>query len=274
MPDTERTTAAAPQAPPLRVVDAPPEGWRRARLVVAYDGSWFHGFAANDGVTTVQGVLEEAIGRVLRVPVSLVGAGRTDAGVHARAQVVSLDVPADGLDLERLKRSVNELCGPAVAVRSADLAPDDFHARFSAAWRHYRYTIWNDPAPDPFWAGRAWHVGHPLDLDVLRLACDPLIGEHDFSSFCKRPRGNDASMVRRVTQAGWRAPGDGRLLFDIRATAFCHSMVRSLVGTLVDVGRGKLRAGDVNAILRARSRSFAGPVAPAHGLCLWEVGYS
>jgi len=151
MPDSERTGAAAPQAPPLRVVEAPPPGWVRLKLLVAYDGSGFHGFASNDGVTTVQGVLEEAIGRVLRTPVSLVGAGRTDAGVHARAQVVSLDAPAERLDLGRLRRSVNELGGPAVVVRRAELAPDSFHARFSASWRHYRYTVWNDVAPDPFW---------------------------------------------------------------------------------------------------------------------------
>jgi tRNA pseudouridine38-40 synthase len=274
VPDTQRTHAAAPEAPPLRVVAAPPEGWVRLKLVVAYDGAPFHEFAANPAVTTVQTRLEEALGRVLRVPVSVVGAGRTDAGVHARAQVVSLDAPATGLDLGRLQRSVNELCGPAIAVRSAEVVPDSFHARFSASWRRYRYTIWNDAAPDPFWAARAWHVPTPLDLGVLRLACDPLVGEHDFSAFCKRPKGaEEVSLVRRVIESGWAVPGDGRLVFDIRATAFCHSMVRSIVGTLVDVGRGRLRAGEVRGILRSRLRANAGSVAPAHGLCLWEVGY-
>jgi tRNA pseudouridine38-40 synthase len=256
------------------VVAPPPPGWVRLRLVVAYDGAPFHGFAANEGVTTVQGTLEDALGRVLRAPVSVVGAGRTDAGVHARGQVVSLDAPADRLDLHRLQRSLNELCGPAIAVRSVARAEPDFHARFSACWRRYRYTVWNDAAPDPFWAPRAWHVAAPLRLDVLRLACDPIIGEHDFSSFCRRPRGSeDRSMVRRVLDASWRDVGDGRLVFEIRATAFCHAMVRSLVGTLVDVGRGRRSAGEVRGILQARARSVAGQVAPAHGLCLWDVGY-
>jgi tRNA pseudouridine38-40 synthase len=117
-------------------------------------------------------------------------------------------------------------------------------------------------------------VAARLPLDVLRLACDPLIGEHDFSSFCRRPRGGEElSMVRRVLDASWREIGDGRLVFEIRASAFCHSMVRSLVGTMVDVGWGRRSAGEVRGILQARTRSLAGQVAPAHGLCLWDVGY-
>jgi tRNA pseudouridine38-40 synthase len=131
--------------------------------------------------------------------------------------------------------------------------------------------------PDPFLAATSWHVAPPLDLRAMQAACDPLIGEHDFSSFCRRPKGEpDASLTRRVLDARWEpdpAAGDGVLRFWIEATAFCHQMVRSITGTLVDVGLGKRHAADVMAALQARDRSAAGPVAPPHGLCLWEVVY-
>ena len=250
-------------------------------MTVAYDGAAFHGFAANDGVRTVQGELVGALERVLRRPggVVLAGAGRTDAGVHARGQVVSFDAPID-TDLARVQRSVNGICGPALVVRDAAWAADDFDARFSARWRHYRYIVHNAPLPDPLLARTAWHVPAELDLATMRLGCDPLIGEHDFTSFCRKPRPGprDAelgppSLVRRVISAEWQVADDDCLRFEIRANAFCHNMVRSIVGTLVDVGRGRRRAGELAGILRARDRSGAGVVAPPHGLCLWEVGY-
>lgn len=276
--DPDLTSTAPPGAPSARpMVAAPPSGQVRLRLTVAYDGAGFHGFASNEGVATVQGTLTAALSTVLRAPVEITGAGRTDAGVHARGQVVSFDAPAAGLDLVRLQRSVNALCGPAIAVREAIVAPDDFDARFSARWRRYRYTVLATTWPDPFLAGTAWHVGVPLHLAELRLAADPLVGEHDFSSFCRRPKlaagAFPVSLVRRVLDARWDDLGDGRLCFEIRATAFCHTMVRSIVGTLVDVGRGRRRAGEVLGIVRGRDRAAAGPVAPPHGLCLWDVGY-
>jgi tRNA pseudouridine38-40 synthase len=241
-------------------------------MTVAYDGSAFHGFAENDGVPTVAGTLRAAIERIVRGPVELAGAGRTDAGVHARAQVVSVDLPADA-DLDRVQRSVNRMCGPAVVVGDIEPAADDFHARFSAQWRRYRYRVLNRPWPDPLLAATTWHVPVPLRLDALRLACDPLIGEHDFSSFCRRPKGDEAPLVRRVLDASWADDGDGLLVFEIRATAFCHQMVRSIVGTLVEVGEGRRHAGEILGILRARDRRAAGQVAPPHGLVLWDVGY-
>jgi tRNA pseudouridine38-40 synthase len=246
---------------------------QRVRLVVAYDGGAFHGFAENAGVATVAGSLREAIERVLGVPVELVGAGRTDTGVHAWGQVVSFDAP-EGADLGRLMRSTNGLCGPAIVVRAAEVAPASFDARFSAKWRLYRYTVLNRPVPDPFLAATSWHVTTPLDITGMRLGCDPLVGEHDFTSFC-RARKTDApvSLTRRVLEAAWTDAGDGVLRFEIRATAFCHQMVRSIVGLLVDVGRGRRHAGDVLATIRARDRAVAGQPAPPHGLCLWEVGY-
>jgi tRNA pseudouridine38-40 synthase len=252
----------------------------RARLIIAYDGAPFRGFAPNPGVRTVMGDLAAAMEKVLRRPVDLTGAGRTDAGVHGWGQVVSCDLPA-GCDLADLARRLNKLCAPSIAVREAAWAAPDFDARFSATYRHYRYEIWNSPAPNPLLAGRAWWVPQPLALWAMRAACDPLLGEHDFSSFCRRPPlrkdAPDApppSMVRRVLATRWAQLEDpAHLRFEIRATAFCHQMVRSIVGTLVEVGTGKLSPADVRAILVARDRSVAGQVAPPHGLVLWEVGY-
>lgn len=248
-------------------------------LVVAYDGSGFHGFARQADVATVQGALEDALARVLRMEVdqlATVGAGRTDAGVHAWGQVVSFDAP-EGTDPARLQRALNSLLGPTLVVREATEVGADFDARHSAHWRAYRYTVCNRDVPDPFRARTAWWVPRPLELAPLRLACDPLIGERDFASFCRRapdrPDGTPASTTRRVLDARWVDEGHGILRFDIRANAFCHQMVRSIVGTLVDVGLGKRRPGDLTGILAARDRSAAGAVAPPEGLCLWEVGY-
>jgi len=251
---------------------------RRARMTVAYDGSSFHGFAPNPGVSTVAGALGEAIATVVRQPVELTGAGRTDAGVHAWGQVVSADLPAD-CDLEDLQRRLNKLLAPAIAVRDVCWPAGDFDARFSAVWRHYRYDVWNAPTPNPLLAGRAWFVPQPLGGWAMQAACDPLIGEHDFTSFCRRPKVDDGtpepSLVRRVISARWSCldDDDHHLRFEIRANAFCHQMVRSIVGTLVDIGLGKASPGDVRGILVARDREAAGQVAPPYGLTLWEVGY-
>jgi tRNA pseudouridine38-40 synthase len=252
---------AAPSGPLVRV-----------RLLVAYHGAGFHGFAPNRQVRTVGGVLTEALERVVGQTVVLTCAGRTDTGVHAWGQVVHVDLPED-TDLVALQRSLNRMLGPEVVVRSLGEAPDDFDARRSATARRYRYTVLNRPVPDPFLAATAWHVADPLDLRAMRLACDPLIGEHDFSAFCRRPEGEGHSMVRRVLSADWVDLGDGLLRFDIEASAFCHQMVRSIVGTLVWMGLGKLPPGEMAAILRSGDRSQARQPAPPHGLCLWEVVY-
>jgi tRNA pseudouridine38-40 synthase len=247
----------------------------RLRLTVAYDGAPYRGFAANAGVATVGGSLGEALSRVLGHPVELVVAGRTDAGVHARANVVHVDTRA-GVDLHRLQRALNRLLRPTIAVIDVDEAPPGFDARRSAVSRTYRYTVLNRPAPDPLLAPTSWHVEEPLDLAGMRLAADPLIGEHDFTSFCRRPKrpdGEEASLVRRVRDATWTDAGEGVLVFEITASAFCHQMVRSVVGTLVDVGLGRLHAGDVLGVLRARDRHAAGRLAPPQGLVLWSVAY-
>lgn len=249
----------------------------RVRATVAYHGAGFRGFAAQPGQRTVAGVLAEALERTLRHPVTITCAGRTDAGVHAWGQVISFDAAAepggDKLDLGAVQRSVNKQLHAEVVIRDIAEASPDFDARRSATGRRYRYTVLNRTEPDPFLAGTAWHVEAPLDVRTMRLACDPVIGEHDFSSFCRKPPDPEAVMVRRVRSADWRVLEDGLLRFEIEASAFCHQMVRSLVGTMVDVGTGRKKAGDMAWILRARDRALTSGPAPPHGLCLWEVQY-
>jgi tRNA pseudouridine38-40 synthase len=170
-------TPPAPRGPVVRV-----------RMTVAYLGTKYRGFAAQPGVPTVGGALIDALSTVLRHPVDLTCAGRTDAGVHAWGQVVSFDA-AEGADPVELQRRVNKLVGPDVVVRDVALGPDGFDARRWATGRAYRYTVVNRPVADPFLTPLAWHVEEPLDLRAMQLACDPLIGEHDFTSFCRRPPG-------------------------------------------------------------------------------------
>jgi len=267
-PPRSARTPAAPSTPATL-------GVARVRALVAYDGSGFHGMAVNVGVATVAGVLTEVLERVLRHRVVLAVAGRTDKGVHAQGQVVTFDAAIDESDLPALARAINAQCGPEIVVRHLAVVDPGFDARFSARARSYRYTVLNRPVPDPFLARTSWWVPAPLDLASLRLGCDPLIGPHDFSSFCRRPKGAgaDGSLVRNVTDARWHDLGEGVLRFDITATAFCHQMVRSIVGTLVEVGRGKRRAGEMMGVLHACDRAAVTTIAPPQGLCLWSVRY-
>jgi tRNA pseudouridine38-40 synthase len=264
---------------------APPQGpLVRLRLTVAYLGTGFHGIAPQPQQRTVGGELVRALMIILRLssrpPITV--AGRTDAGVHAWGQVVHVDIserdlPPDGL--VKVHRSLTKLLGPEIVVRTLDVAPEGFDARFSATARRYRYTLLTTPQPDPFRHQITWHVPQPLDLATLRLASDAFLGEHDFSSFCRPPRGvEEASLVRRVTDTRWVVPDESSstgdtLRFEIEANAFCQQMVRSIVGFLVECGRGRRSPGEVLSVLAARRRGDAGPVAPPHGLCLWKVRY-
>ena len=252
----------------------------KLKATVAYDGSGFHGFAPNPGVPTVTGALEAALETIFGEPIPIMGAGRTDKGVHARGQVIHFEVPEmirrNAVEPSKLERSINGLCGPAIIVRDIDRVPDDFHARFSANWRRYRYRVLTSRHPDPL-RPHAWHVWKPLDLEAMQRASGFFIGEHDFSSFCKRPDvGPDAHeklMDRTVLAAEWREADDDMLEFWIQASAFCHQMVRSIVGTLVNIGAGEFAPDDVPGMLDARDRKAAGDVAPPHGLTFWEVHY-
>jgi tRNA pseudouridine38-40 synthase len=259
---------------------APADEPRILRLVVAYDGTDFRGFAAQRDTRTVAGELAIVLAKLLRTApdaLQLTCAGRTDTGVHAWGQVVSLPIGAGvgaGVDLDpdKVARAVSAQLGPEVVVRDATWAEPGFHARHSASWRLYRYTVVNRPVPDPFLARTSWWVPEPLDLRVLRMAADPLLGAHDFAAFCRKGPAGSTTM-RRVFDSSWQDLGDGVLRYEIRANAFCRRMVRSIVGTLVDAGAGKLRPSDLLRILRSGDRNAAGRVAPPAGLTLWDVGY-
>jgi tRNA pseudouridine38-40 synthase len=246
-------------------------GPSRCRLVVAYDGTGFHGFAEQANVRTVGGTLRRTIEKVTRHDAPLTYAGRTDTGVHAWGQVVAFDA-TPGLDPWRVQSALNGILAPEIVVRSAEIVDPSFDPRRGAEWRTYRYTILNRPVPDPFLARYSWWVPEVLDVKLLRLAADPFLGEHDFAAFCRKGQ-EGSTTTRRVLESCWEDRGDGVLVYRVRATAFCWQMVRSIVGTLVEVGHARKRPGDIMTILRARDRAAAGQLAPPHGLCLWEVAY-
>jgi tRNA pseudouridine38-40 synthase len=216
-------------------------------------------------------VLTDALGRVLRLPVALTVAGRTDAGVHATGQVASADLPAD-LDTARLVRRLARLLPPDVRVRAVTAAPAEFDARFAALRRHYRYRVATAPwGADPLRARDTLAWPHPLDLDAVTAASAGLLGEHDFAAFCRRREG--ATTVRALQRLDWTRRPDGVVEAAVTADAFCHSMVRSLVGALLDVGRGRRDVGWPAALLHRPARAAEVAVAPAHGLTLVGVDY-
>ena len=207
--------------------------------------------------------------QLVRVPVRTAGAGRTDAGVHAAGQVVSFEAP-DGTDPAWLAARLNKRLAPEIAIRDAAAVPDSFDARHSARRRAYEYRLYRSAAPDPFLDRFTVHMPDGLDLPAMRSAAKAFIGEHDFSSFCRKGEG---SLVRRVRSVTIVTPAQGHLTIRVVADSFCHQMVRSLAGFLIDVGRGKRPAGDARTAMSARDRASAGPVAPAKGLILLTVTY-
>lgn len=253
-------------------------GRTRVCLRLGYHGGFFRGFAENPGVRTVAGDLRVKLEKVYRQPIVLTCAGRTDAGVHARDQAVTFDVVDRLVEPARLRKSLNSFLAPAVVVRSVEVVDPRFDARYAAMWRRYRYTILNQALQDPFMADYAWWVHEDLDVEAMRQAASRLVGLHDFATFCRRPDTPNATLVRRLLLADWavKETGEGRppvLQLDIAASAFCHQMVRSIVGFCVDIGRGHFRLDQVDGILAGQNRDLLGNVAPPHGLSLWEVGY-
>lgn len=242
------------------------------RLDLAYDGSDFRGWArqGDPRIRTVQGELEAVLSDVLQDDVRLRVAGRTDAGVHARGQVASFEasgrVPAEGL-----QDAINGALAPEVVCLRAGVAPPGFDARFSATAREYRYRIDVGHVPDPFDARFVWHRPGVPALAAIRRAARHLIGEHDFTSFCRHP-GAARSTIRRIDRLSVMRHGD-RLEIGVRANAFLHQMVRAIVGTLVLVGDGKIEPGAVLQLLGNRDRRGTGNLAPANGLTLEQVIY-
>ena len=267
-PGPARPSVERPDPPGVR--DPGPDGAvRRLRLVVAYDGGPFSGFARQREQRTVQGDLEAALERLAKRPVTTVGAGRTDAGVHARGQVVHADVPAR-LDPERVRRALNGRLKPEITVREVAWAPPGFDARHSARRRTYVYRIDDSGDPDPLLRGFVLAWPRPLDLHRMREAAGPLVGEHDFAAFCRGRAG--ATTTRRLRSLGIRRR-KGLVEVRLVADAFCWQMVRGIVGHLLLVGDGRRDPASTVAVLAAADRSRAGNIAPAHGLVLESVTY-
>ena len=245
------------------------------RLDMSYDGAGFHGYARQPGLRTVQGELEQALSRVLGgISFTTEAAGRTDAGVHARQQVVAVSWergPGEPPAPDRLAGSLSKLLAPEITVFRAAPAPAGFSARFDAVRRTYRYRILNREFPDPLRRHIAWHVKHPLDVEAMNQAVEHLRGEHDFASFCRRAEGR--STVRKVESAVWSSRPDDMLRFEISASAFCHQMVRSITAWSVEVGRGRRPPESTPAVLAAQDRATAAGAAPPQGLTLWQVDY-
>ncbi|MGY2873332.1 tRNA pseudouridine38-40 synthase [Marmoricola sp. URHA0025 HA25] len=254
----------------------------RLRIDLAYDGAGFHGWARQDGLRTAQGDLEEALDTVLRTSGSrLTVAGRTDTGVHARGQVAHVDLEAQLLEAaisrgadtaeEALLRRLNGVLDTDVRVHRVSAAPAGFDARFSAVWRRYCYRIADAPqAVDPLRRGHVLAWARPLDLGRMNEASALLLGEQDFASFCKRREG--ATTIRSLLDLSWDRV-HGVVEATVRADAFCHNMVRSLVGCLIAVGDGRRGTEWPAHVLARRERDPAVTVAHAHGLTLEEVGY-
>jgi tRNA pseudouridine38-40 synthase len=248
----------------------------RVRLDLSYDGAAFSGWAAQPGRRTVEGVLSETLGHVLRLPapVRLTVAGRTDSGVHARGQVAHADLPADVWEAhaDAASRRLSRALPPDLRVRSVAVAADGFDARFSALWRRYAYRICDDPArADPLRRhDTLWNPRH-LDLDAMNEAAALLLGEHDFAAFCRKREG--ATTVRALRRLEWARDVDGVAVGCVVADAFCHNMVRALVGALLPVGEGSRPVSWPAQVLAAAARDPAVRVVPAHGLSLEEVRY-
>ena len=245
----------------------------RRRIDLRYDGTQFHGWARQDGLRTVQGAFEEALRTVLRVaaPPVVTCAGRTDTGVHARGQVAHVDLETDMTGRELLRR-LNGVLPEDVVVTAVTEAPEGFDARFSALARRYVYRLCDDPvAWDPLRRKEVLRVGRPLDVDLMNRAAQGLVGEHDFAAFCKKREG--ASTVRALLDFTWVRVSPGLLEGTVIADAFCRSMVRALVGSMIPVGDGRRDVSWPAAVLAGRVRDSAVSVAPAHGLTLEEVRY-
>lgn len=260
---------------------------RVLKFILAYDGAAFGGWQRQPDVRTVQAALEDALAPLAGRPVAVVGAGRTDAGVHAAGQVASVAMPG-ARPIEDIRRALNATLPADVRVLAVEEAPAGFDARRHARTKTYRYAIWNGRAVPPLARGLVWHVPSALDLDAMRAAAAVLVGRHDFAAF-QSAGGSVSTTTRELLTSSWiavdreadplgvlgGADDDGaRLLrYEVTGTGFLRHMVRTLAGTMVDVGRGRWQPADVLRMLASRDRRSAGETAPAQGLTLWKVDY-
>jgi len=258
---------------------------RNVKLIIEYDGTAYHGWQIQPELTTIQGVIESKLSIITKADMAVTGAGRTDAGVHALGQVANFRTES-GMTPEQFKLALNRALPRDIVIRRAQEVDDDFHSRFSAVSRTYRYTILNEKTPSAFLRNYTYRVRDSINVDSMSEACKILLGEHDFSSFAST--GDPVkNFVRTVNNASVTevegAHKDAflsiplqqyRLIqFQIEANAFLRSMVRAIIGTLLEIGRGKMPPEKMRNILEAKDRSVAGPNLPAKGLCLMEVGY-
>jgi tRNA pseudouridine38-40 synthase len=249
---------------------------RNLKITLAYDGFDFHGWQVQPGLVTVQGLLSAALERVTGERMLPQGSGRTDAGVHALAQVASCAIDSP-IPAANLVIALNDTLPPAVRVLAIEEAGADFHARASAQAKTYRYRIWREAICPPFLARYVYHHPYPLEEDAMDVAAAVIIGRHDFTSFAAvdPERGRDEeqpSNLRAVFASAWQRQGE-ELVYTVRGNGFLRHMVRNLTGTFLLVGKGTLRPEDLGRILQAKNRSAAGPTAPPHGLYLVSVDY-
>jgi tRNA pseudouridine38-40 synthase len=244
------------------------------KLVIAYDGANYEGWQVQKTGTGVQQKLEEALRRIFPSVSRVHGSSRTDTGVHALGMVAHVEIPRGefNMPLEKLGLAINAHLPEDIRVVSAARAAGDFHARFDATGKQYRYFVWNDRAMNPLLRAQAWHVPHPLDLAAMRVAAKLFLGKHDFKSFAATRKYEMESTVRTLKRCEIKKAGP-LLTFYIEGDGFLYKMCRGIVGTLVQVGRGKFQTEDIRHILSARDRRVAGMTAPAHGLVLWKVFY-
>lgn len=249
---------------------------RNLKVTVSYDGSEFSGWQVQPDAPTIQGTFATVIGRITGEKVLPQGSGRTDAGVHALAQVMTF-VTQSSVPTENFVKAMNDLLPAAIRVLEVQEVEANFHARHSAKAKTYRYRIYRESICPPFVARYVWHYPYPLDEEAMVGAASLVIGEHDFTSFAAvdPERGKDdqpASNLRRIFESAWKREGE-ELVYQVRGNGFLHHMVRNLVGTFILVGRKTLEVEDVTRILQARNRSEAGATAPASGLFLVNVEY-
>jgi len=245
---------------------------KNLKMVLEYDGTAYHGWQRQADRATIQQVIEEKIMVMTRERVILIGSGRTDAGVHARCQVANFRTGTRIPEGDFL-RGLNSLLPRDIVVKDITEVPEDFHAQYSARSKTYEYTLFNGPTRQALYRNYAWFVFGPLDLTAMKDAAEMLTGVHDFSSFCAA--GHESKRyIRNIYGCGFDTKGKGLIRFSIEADGFLKYMVRNIVGTLVEVGKGKRSPVDIPAILEARDRRKAGVTAPPQGLCLVDVRYS
>jgi tRNA pseudouridine38-40 synthase len=245
---------------------------RNIKLTVAYDGTGYKGWQFQKNGRTVQEELEKAIKKVFGKVHRVIAASRTDAGVHARQQTVNFKIPEDiSIPVGKIPEALNAYLPGGIAVTEAKKVPAEFHSRFDAKNKLYRYYIVNSRKRDPFTEKYAWRIPYPIDVPLMKKEARELVGRHDFKSFQAKDK-RERSSVRRISKLRLTRKGSS-LIIDIEADGFLYNMVRNIVGTLVDIGRGYLPEGSMRKILREKDRTKAGPTAPAKGLFLTEVRY-